>query len=110
MPTQETSSASPSWAVSGTLQTFLSSFTASAGWSFPPGRSVTGASPLFLEVYDAADGLATVHQLQGVLYLLQRHGVCDQGVYLYLAVRVPVHDPRHVRPAPRPAEGRPLPR
>lgn len=74
MPTQQTSSASPCWAVSGALRTFLSSFTASAGWSFPPGRSVTDASPLFLEVYDAADGLAAAHQVQRRVRLLHSTG------------------------------------
>src|ERR671917_22099 len=63
-----------------------------------------------LERHDAADGLAAVHQVEGGVYLFEGHGVRDHGVDLDLALHVPVHDLRHVRPAPRAAEGRPLPR
>jgi hypothetical protein len=50
-----------------------------------------------------------VHQVEGLVDLLERHRVGDQRVDLDLAVHVPVDDLRHVGAAARAAEGRALP-
>src|SRR3712207_2998870 len=63
-----------------------------------------------LEVDDAADGFTPMHQVEGGVYLLHRHGVGDEVVYVDFALHVPVDDFRDVGTAARPAEGTPLPR
>ncbi len=62
-----------------------------------------------LERDDAADRLALVHQVEGVVDLLERHDVGDQRIDVDLAVHVPVDDLGHVAPALGAAEGRALP-
>src|SRR5829696_3763992 len=63
-----------------------------------------------LEVDDAADGFTPMHQVEGGVYLRQRHGVGDEVVYVDFTLHVPVNDLRYVGTAARPAEGTPLPR
>src|SRR5579864_3697312 len=63
----------------------------------------------FSILYDRANRLALVHQIEGVVDLLQRHHVRDQRIDLDLLVHVPVHDLRHIGSATRPAKRRPLP-
>src|SRR5882672_4250098 len=74
----------------------------------PPSlRTVMAAS--FLERDDAADRLALVHQVEGVVDLLDRHGVGDQRIDVDLAVHVPVDDLGHVAPSLGAAERRAQP-
>src|SRR5882762_461607 len=61
------------------------------------------------ESHDAADRLARVHELEGLVNALERHLVRDQRVDADLAVHVPVDDAGHVRAATRSAEGGALP-
>src|SRR6267143_681649 len=56
-----------------------------------------------------ADRLAPVHEIEGVVDLLQRHDIRDQLVDLDLFVHIPVDDPRHVGAAPGTSERRALP-
>ena len=58
---------------------------------------------------DGADGLAGMHQVKGVIDLLDRHDVRDERIDLDLAIHVPVDDPRHVGATARASEGGPLP-
>src|SRR5690606_9967791 len=46
---------------------------------------------------DGTDRLALVHQVEGGVDLLQRHGVGDEIVDVDLPLHVPVDDLRHVR-------------
>ena len=59
--------------------------------------------------HDRADRLALVHQVEGRVDLVERHGVGDQVVDVDLALHVPVDDLRHVGAAARAAEGGALP-
>src|SRR6185503_9781917 len=59
--------------------------------------------------HDAADRLAFVHEVEGVVDLVERHGVGDQVVDIDLLVHVPVDDLRHVGAAACAAEGGALP-
>src|SRR5918993_1330268 len=59
----------------------------------------------YLELHDAADGLAAMHQVEGCVDLLQWHRVGYEVVYVYLALHIPVDDLRHVGAAPRAAAG-----
>src|SRR6266404_978282 len=61
---------------------------------------------LSLEGDDAADRFAFVHQIEGVVDLLDRHRVGDQAVDVDLAVHVPVDDRGNISPAARAAERR----
>src|ERR1700682_4900231 len=56
-----------------------------------------------------ADRLALVHQIEGVVDLLERHDMRDQLVEFELPVHVPVDDPRHVGAATGAAERSTLP-
>src|ERR1700730_2334683 len=56
-----------------------------------------------------ADRLALVHEIEGVVDLLQRHDMRDQFVDVVLFVHVPVDNPRHVGAAAGAAERRTLP-
>src|ERR1700692_3861195 len=58
---------------------------------------------------DTADRLAGVHQVKGVIDLVERHLVRDQRIDCDLAVHVPVDDLRHVGATACPAESRTLP-
>src|SRR5215467_8059733 len=60
---------------------------------------------------DAADRFAAMHEVEGVVDLLHRHGVGDERIDVDLAVHVPVDDLRHVAPALGAAErgAEPLP-
>ena len=58
-----------------------------------------------LEQHDRADGLSAFHELEGVVDLLQRHGVRDHGVDLNFAVHIPVDDLGHISSAFCAAEG-----
>src|SRR4029079_17875357 len=58
---------------------------------------------------DRADRLALVHEVEGGVDLVERHGVGDQVVDVYLALHVPVDDLRHVRAPARATEGGALP-
>src|SRR3569623_658840 len=61
-------------------------------------------------IYDhAADALAAVHQVEGLVDPFQRLGVGDHRVDLDLPVHVPVDVLRHIGAAARPAEGRAAP-
>src|SRR5947209_767231 len=64
---------------------------------------------LALELDDAADRLAFVHQVEPLVDALQRQLVGDQVVDVDLALHVPVDDARHVGATARAAEGRALP-
>ena len=55
--------------------------------------------------HDRADRLAFVHQVEGRVDLLERHGVGDEIVDVDLPLHVPVDDLRHVRATARAAEG-----
>ena len=59
-----------------------------------------------LERDDAADRLALVHEMEGIVDLLDRHDVGDQRIDVDLPVHVPVDDLRHVAPALGAAERR----
>src|SRR5665213_1751946 len=52
-----------------------------------------------------ADRLAFVHQVEGVVDLVERHGVGDEVVDVDLAVHIPVDDFRDIGAAARAAEG-----
>ena len=58
---------------------------------------------------DRADRFALVHQVEGIVDLLERHRVGDQIVDVDLALHVPVDDLRHVGAPARAAERRALP-
>src|SRR3712207_7695391 len=73
----------------------------------PPRSTLFPYTTLFRS--DRADRLALVHQVEGGVDLLERHGVGDQIVDVDLALHVPVDDPGHVRASARAAEGRALP-
>src|SRR5215211_7301491 len=62
-----------------------------------------------LKLHDAADGFAAMHQVEGRVDLLQRHGVGDEVVDVDLALHVPVYDLGHVGAAPSAAECAALP-
>src|SRR5882672_8588481 len=71
----------------------------------PPSlRTVMAWLPL-LERDDAADRLSLVHQVEGVVDLLDRHHVSDERIDVDLLVHVPVDDLRHVAPSLGAAEG-----
>src|SRR5215468_6536497 len=55
---------------------------------------------------DAADRLALVHEVEGVVDLLDRHHVGDQRIDVDLLVHVPVDDLRHIAPSLGAAERR----
>src|SRR5262249_3758107 len=76
----------------------------------PPSLRTVMAAGL-LEGDDAADRLALVHEVEGVVDLLDRHDVGDERIDVDLPVHVPVDDLRHIPPALAAAERRapPLP-
>src|SRR5471030_1056868 len=125
--TEPTSRSLPGSTWSGTIQSFCASKTS---WSnlgnmraglkpapqisstfsivaLPMDRTVMCSS---LEGDDRADRLAFVHEVEGVVDLLDRHHVGDQRVDVDLLVHVPVDDLRHVAPAFGATEGRTHPR
>ena len=53
-------------------------------------------APWYLEVNDAADALAGVHQLEGLVDLAQPHGVGDEVIQLELAGQVALDDTRQL--------------
>src|SRR4030095_3031187 len=53
---------------------------------------------------DAADRLARVHQIEGLVDVRERHRVRDQVVDVDLAVHVPVDDLRHIGATARATE------
>src|SRR5262245_11148837 len=55
--------------------------------------------------HNRADGFAGVHQVKGIVDLLERHGVRDQIIDVDPTIHVPVDDLGHVRTASRAAEG-----
>src|SRR4029079_9690913 len=62
-----------------------------------------------LEGHHRADGLAFVHEVEGLVDPLQRHHVRDEIVDVDLLLHVPVDDFWHVGPAPGAAESGSLP-
>ena len=54
--------------------------------------------PLKREVHNAANTLATVHQIKAVIDLIQAHRVRDHAVDIDFAVHIPIDDLRHVCP------------
>src|SRR6185295_9716439 len=54
---------------------------------------------------DAADRLAFVHQVEGLVDVFEWHGVGDHRVDLDLLFHVPIDDPRHVGATAGAAEG-----
>src|SRR5690606_12987660 len=65
--------------------------------------------PHSLERDDAADRFAFVHEIEGIVYAVERHPVRDEVVDPNLTVHVPVHDLRHVAAPLGAAEGRTAP-
>src|SRR3954465_13747667 len=59
---------------------------------------------------DTADRLAIVHEIEALVYAIERQHVGDQVVDVDLALHVPVDDLRHIGAPPRAAERRALPR
>ena len=57
-----------------------------------------------LKQNDAADAFARVHQVEGLVDVVERHGVGNQVVDVDLAVHVPIDYLGHVRAAPGVAE------
>ena len=55
--------------------------------------------------HHAPNRLALVHQVEGVVDLVERHGVGDEIVDIDLAFHIPIDDPRHIRASARAAEG-----
>src|SRR5882757_7817095 len=70
-----------------------------------------GLSPLnlTLERDHRADRLALVHQIEGIVDLLNRHHVSDEIIDVDLLVHVPVDDARHLGAATNAAECRAAP-
>ena len=48
---------------------------------------------------DAADALAVVHQIEGLVDVGKRHRVSDHRIDLDFSVHVPVHDSGHIAAA-----------
>src|SRR4051812_33122602 len=123
--TEPTSRSVPGSTWSGTIQPFWASKASwlnfgnmRAGLKPEPQISSTFSMVVFpslrmlaSEGDDAADRLSLVHQMEGVVDLLDRHHVGDQRIDVDLAVHVPVDDLRHVAPSLGAAERRahPLP-
>ena len=61
------------------------------------------------ELHNATDAIAGVHQIEGVVDVVQRHLVGNQIVDIDLAVHIPVYDPRHVCATLCASEGRAAP-
>src|SRR5215217_7323046 len=72
----------------------------------PPSLRTVMAWPPLSERDDAADRLSLVHQVEGIVDLLDRHHVGDERIDVDLLVHVPVDDLRHIAPALGAAEGR----
>src|SRR6185312_3742859 len=76
---------------------------------FPPLSVIDAVGPLSAACrsvkHDAADTLASVHEIKTLVDVLELQRVGDHRVDLDLAVHVPVDDLRHVGAAARAAEG-----
>jgi hypothetical protein len=57
------------------------------------------------EHHHRSDGFAFMHQIEGIVDFLKRHGVGDQIVNIDLPFHVPIHNLRHIGTPARAAKG-----
>src|SRR5262249_23708419 len=74
-------------------------------WGPRGGPAPQGRRLVTSEVHHTADRLALVHQVEGLVDVLQRHLMGDHRVDLDLPIHVPVDDLRDVGTPARAAEG-----